>query len=37
MREFEARHLHRHQFHGDWNYTIRAAPASDTTRPDNPK
>ncbi len=23
MKEFEARHLHRHDFHGNWNYTIR--------------
>ena len=22
MKAFEARHLHRHEFHGDWNYTI---------------
>jgi hypothetical protein len=22
MKAFEARHLHRHDFHGDWNYTI---------------
>ena len=22
MRTWEARHLHRHDFHGDWNYTI---------------
>ncbi len=23
MRAFEARHLQRHEFHGDWNYTVR--------------
>ena len=26
MRAFEARHLRRHEFHGDWNYTVTAAP-----------
>ena len=33
MREFEARHLQRHDFHGDWNYTITAETATETTRP----
>ena len=33
MKAFEARHLQRHQFHGNWNYTIRADPPGDTTRP----
>ena len=33
MKAFEARHLQRHQFHGDWNYTIPADPPGDTTRP----
>ena len=33
MREFEARHLQRHDFHGDWNYTITAETATKTTRP----
>ena len=33
MTAFEARHLQRHQFHGNWNYTIRAEPPGDTTRP----
>jgi Rhodopirellula transposase DDE domain len=37
MKAFEASHLQRHQFHGDWNYTIRATPADPATRPDNPK
>src|SRR5487761_1584594 len=37
MKAFEASHLHRHQFHGDWNYTIRATPADPATRPDDPK
>ena len=37
MKAFEARHLHRHQFHGDWNYTIRATPADPATHPDDPK
>jgi len=36
MKEFEARHLHRHDFHGDWNYTIKPEPTSDTTRPEEP-
>ena len=35
MREFEARHLQRHDFHGDWNYTITAAP-NNQTRPNKP-
>jgi hypothetical protein len=35
MRAFEARHLQRHDFHGDWNYTITAAPGKDTTHPDH--
>ena len=34
MKAFEARHLQRHQFHGNWNYTIPADPPGDTTRPD---
>ena len=33
MREFEARHLQRHDFHGDWNYTITTETATQTTRP----
>lgn len=37
MRAFEARHLRRHEFHGDWNYTVHAAadapPTPDPTRP----
>jgi Rhodopirellula transposase DDE domain len=35
MKAFEARHLQRHDFHGDWNYTITAAPSRDTTHPDH--
>jgi hypothetical protein len=31
--EFEDRHLVRHDFHGDWNYTITAADNPDVTRP----
>jgi hypothetical protein len=27
MKEWETRHLRRHKFHGDWNYTITAEPA----------
>ena len=34
MKEFEATHLKRHEFHGDWNYTVSAAPAKNTTHPD---
>jgi hypothetical protein len=34
MKAFEARHLQRHDFHGDWNYTITAALGKDTTHPD---
>jgi hypothetical protein len=26
MKAFEAAHLQRHEFHGDWNYTVTAAP-----------
>jgi hypothetical protein len=41
IKAFEARHLQRHEFHGNWNYTIRAAPDQhsdhDTTRPNKPK
>jgi DDE family transposase len=34
MKEFEARHLTRHDFHGDWNYTITARSTQHATRPD---
>jgi len=33
MKAFEAAHLQRHTFHGDWNYTVCAAPDNDTTHP----
>jgi DDE family transposase len=33
MQLFEASHLQRHAFHGDWNYTVIATPDEDTTRP----
>ena len=33
MKAFEARHLQRHEFHGNWNYTIPAEPPGETTRP----
>ena len=36
MKAFEARHLHRHDFHGNWNYTIRPEPPQETTRPGEP-
>ena len=28
-RTWEARHLHRHDFHGDWNYTVTGGSATD--------
>jgi hypothetical protein len=34
MKAFAARHLHRHEFHGDWNYTVVGAPDTDPTRPE---
>ena len=37
MKVFEAAHLQRHTFHGDWNYTVTAAPDADTTRPNREK
>ena len=37
MKAFEAEHLRRHQFHGDWNYTITATPTDNPTHPDNPE
>jgi hypothetical protein len=37
MKAFEARHLHRHDFHGDWNYTIKATHAEDPTHPGEQK
>jgi hypothetical protein len=33
MKEFEARYLRRHDFHGDWNYTIRTQRSATPTRP----
>ena len=33
MKAFEVSHLHRHQFHGDWNHTIRATPADPSDTP----
>jgi len=33
MKAFEARHLQRHEFHGNWNYTIPAEPPGEPTRP----
>ena len=37
MKEFEAAHLDRHEFHGDWNYTITASSSRHTTRPTGQK
>jgi hypothetical protein len=37
MKAFEATHLQRHTFHGDWNYTVTASPSKDTTRPNREK
>lgn len=33
MKTFEAERLRRHEFHGDWNYTILANPLTEPTRP----
>jgi hypothetical protein len=33
MKAFAARHLRRHEFHGNWNYCVTAAPGNDTTHP----
>lgn len=37
MKAFEARRLRRHEFHGDWNYTIPANPSDDPTHPNEGK
>jgi len=37
MKAFEARHLIRHEFHGNWNYTLPAIPGEQATRPDGQK
>jgi transposase len=37
MKVFAERHLHRHEFHGDWNYTVTGAPNDSTTRPNKPE
>ncbi len=34
MKAFEAEHLTRHEFHGDWNYTIAADNSHRPTRPE---
>jgi hypothetical protein len=34
MKTFEARHLQRHEFHGNWSYTIKTGPNQDATHPD---
>jgi len=36
MKAFEVAHLQRHDFHGDWNYTVCAATGENATRPDKP-
>jgi len=36
MKALEASHLQRHEFHGDWNYTLLAAP-DDKTAPPEPE
>jgi hypothetical protein len=33
MKTFEAAHLQRHDFHGEWDYTVNAAAGNTTTRP----
>jgi hypothetical protein len=37
MKEFEAAHLARHEFHGNWNYTIAVRTSPHTTRPNEQK
>jgi hypothetical protein len=37
LKEFEATHLTRHEFHGDWNYTITGDTDQDVTHPNNKK
>jgi hypothetical protein len=37
MKDFEANHLTRHDFHGDWNYTLTAGDGPQATRPDRQK
>jgi len=37
MTAFATRHLRRHEFHGDWNYTVTAALDDDTKRPNEPE
>ena len=37
MKTFEAKHLQRHPFHGDWNYTIIALAPDNPTHPNNPE
>ena len=34
---FEAAHLHRHEFHGKWNYDVTGRPADNTIRPEGQK
>jgi len=34
MKEFAATHLQRHEFHGNWNYTVVGAPNAGPTRPE---
>ena len=34
MKDFEARHLRRHDFHGDWNYTLTAKNSDETDTPE---
>ena len=36
MKDLETSQLHRHKFHGDWNYTIHPATADTATRPNTP-
>jgi hypothetical protein len=33
MKDWETRHLRRHEFHGDWNYTITTDPVTSSTEP----
>lgn len=33
MKAFEVEHLDRHDFHGEWNYSVHSAPTENETRP----
>jgi hypothetical protein len=35
MKTFEAAHLQRHEFHGEWNYSVNATPGSRHDTPEH--